>query len=118
MTTAGVTRYVGLATPSVPDPRDEPTFKSRVLPVLARTMLPNALTELVGMTAAVTSSDLDWTIARITRPTDKPATGTLRAGFLGRDKVGSSMTRADIAAFLVGQLASTDYVRALPAISN
>ena len=40
------------------------------------------------MTEAVTHSDLDWTIARITNPTDKPAKGTIRAGFLGRDKVG------------------------------
>ena len=118
MAATGVTRYVGLATPSVPDARDEPTLKAKVLPVLAHAMFPNALTELVDMTAAVTESDLDWTIARITQPTDKPAKGTLRAGFLGSDKVGSAMTRADIAAFLVGQLTSTDYLRALPAISN
>lgn len=118
MITSGVTRYVGLATPSVPDARDEPTLKAKVLPVLAKAMFPNALTELVGMTAAVTESDLDWSIARITQPTDKPAKGTLRAGFLGRDKVGSSMTREDIAAFLVGQLTNADYIRALPAISN
>ncbi len=70
------------------------------------------------MTAAVTGSNVDWTIARITRPTDKPATGTIRAGFLGVDNVGSAMSRADIAAFLVGQLTDQTYLRALPAISN
>lgn len=52
---------------------------------MAKLMFPNALTELRGMTTAVTGSDLDWTIARITNPTDKPSTGTLRAGFLGVD---------------------------------
>jgi len=81
-----------------------------VFPVLARAMFPNGLTELGGMTAAVTGSDPAWTVAGITNPTDKPARGTLRAGFLGRDKVGSSMSRADIAAFLVGQLSSPQYV--------
>lgn len=70
------------------------------------------------MTAAVTDSDLDWTIARITRPTDKPAIGTVRAGFLGVDRVGSAMTRADIAGFLVGQLTDDAFHRAAPAISN
>jgi NAD(P)H-binding len=80
--------------------------------------MPNAMTELVGMTEAVTSSELDWTIARITRPTDKPAKGTVRAGFLGRDKVGWSMSRADIARFLIDQLTDDAYHRALPAISN
>lgn len=118
MDAAGVHRFVGLATPSVPDPQDLPTVTGRIIPLMARVFLPNALAELQGMTAAVTSSDLDWTIARITRPTDAPPTGTLRAGFLGRDKVGFAMSRADIATFLVDQLTSTQYLRAMPAISN
>jgi nucleoside-diphosphate-sugar epimerase len=118
MQEAGVRRFVGLATPSVPDPRDRPTYKSWLLPLMARVMFPNALSELRGMTAAVAGSGLDWTMARISRPTDAPAKGTLRAGYLGRDSIGWAMTRADIAAFLVRQLADTTFVRALPAISN
>ena len=118
MHAAGARRFIGLATPSVADSRDQPTLKGKVLPVLARLALPNALTELNGMTDAVTSSDLDWTIARITSPNDQPAKGTIRSGFLGRDKVGSAMTRADIASFLISQLTDTTYHRAAPAISN
>jgi putative NADH-flavin reductase len=117
-TAAGAPRYIGLATPSVADERDRPTLKAKVLPLLARLMFPNALKELVAMTEAVRSSDLDWTIARITNPTDRPAKRTFRSGFLGRDKVGSSMTRADVAAFLVEQLDDDRYRRAAPAISN
>jgi nucleoside-diphosphate-sugar epimerase len=118
MKAAGVRRLIGLATPSVPDPRDRPTLKAKVLPVMARLAFPNALTELVGMTDAVTSSDLDWTIARITSPNDRPAKGTTRSGFLGRDRVGSAMSRADIASFLVRQLTDDTYLQAAPAISN
>ena len=114
----GVRRLVGLATPSVADPRDAPTLKARMLPVIAGVAFPNALRELVGMTAAVTGSDLDWTIGRLTRPTDRPATGTVRAGFLGHDTVGSSMTRADIAAWLIAQIDDSTYSRAAPAISD
>lgn len=114
----GVKRFIGLATPSVPDPRDHPTIKAKVLPVMAGIMFPNALKELQGMTKAVVESDLDWTVARISNPTDKPAKGTVRAGYLGRDKVGSAMSRADIAAFLVAQLTDDEYVKAAPAISN
>ncbi|MGW2651450.1 NAD(P)-dependent oxidoreductase [Streptomyces sp. NPDC001393] len=113
-----VARFIGLATPSLADPRDNPHWKHRVLPVLAGLMFPNALTELKGMTEAVTSSGLDYTIARITNPTDKPATGRIRSGFLGHDHVGSAMSRADIAAFLVSQLTDTRYRRAMSAISN
>ncbi|MFD5517347.1 NAD(P)-dependent oxidoreductase [Streptomyces sp. NPDC127066] len=113
-----VTRFIGLATPSLADPRDKAHWKHKVLPVMAKLMFPNALTELTGMTAAVTDSGLDYTIARITNPTNKPATGHTRSGFLGHDQVGSAMTRADIAAFLVSQLTDTRYRRAMPAISN
>jgi nucleoside-diphosphate-sugar epimerase len=113
-----VDRYVGLATPSVPDERDTPTMKARILPVMAGLLFPNALQEIVGMSRAVTDSGLDWTIARITSPNNREPKGTWRAGFLGRDKVGSAMSRADIAAFLVAQLGDDTYSRAAPAISN
>jgi len=118
MQTEHVGRYIGLATPSVPDERDSPTLKAKILPVIAGLLFPNALNELVGMTAAVTQSDLDWTIARITRPARRRPKGTVRAGFLGRDKVGSVMSRADIATFLVAQLADETFLPAAPAISN
>jgi nucleoside-diphosphate-sugar epimerase len=118
MDARGVRRFVGLATPSVPDPRDRPTLRGKIIPLLAKTMFPGALAEVIGMTAAVRESDLDWTIARITSPRRHRARGTVRAGYLGRDSVGSAMTRADIATFLVGQLSDTTYLRAAPAISN
>jgi len=114
MSAENVRRYIGLATPSVPDERDQPTLKAKVLPLIAGTMFPNALTELVGMTQAVTQSGLDWTIARITRPTNGKPKGTVRAGFLGCDNVGSAMTRADIAAFLIAQLTDDTYSLAAP----
>jgi hypothetical protein len=113
-----VRRFIGLATPSIPDPHDRPTLKAKALPVMAKLMFPRALADLEGMTAAVTGTDLDWTIARITRPTDKPATGRTRAGFLGVDQVDSAMSRADIATFLVSQLTDHTFLRAAPAISN
>ncbi|MGA9491773.1 MAG: NAD(P)H-binding protein [Mycobacterium sp.] len=118
MQTEHVGRYIGLATPSVPDERDHPTLKAKILPIVAGLLFPNALTELVGMTAAVTQSDLDWTIARITRPTGARPKHTVRAGFLGRDKVGSVMSQADIATFLVAKLTDATFSRAAPAISN
>jgi hypothetical protein len=118
MEAENVSRFIGLATPSVPDERDRPTLKARVLPKIAGLLFPNALEEIVGMTTAVTQSSLDWTIARITSPNNRQPKGIVRAGFLGRDDVGSAMSRADIAAFLVAQLTDEKFSRAAPAISN
>lgn len=118
MDTEGVRRFIGMATPSVVDPRDRPHWKHRVFPMMARLAFPNALLEIRAMTAVVTDSDLDWTIARITNPTDAPAKGTLRVGYLGRDQVAMAMSRADIAAFLIDQLTDTAHIGSAPAISN
>lgn len=115
---AGVRRFIGLATPAVADPRDRPTLKAKLFRLMPRLAFPNALKEIDAITEAVTRSELDWTIARIISPNDKPATGTIRSGFLGRDDLGPAMSRADIAAFLVGQLSDERYRRAAPVISN
>ena len=82
-----------------------PTF----LPLIAKVRFPNALRELRGDDGRRHRLDLDWTIARISRPVDRPGTGTLRVGFLGRDKVFSTMTRTDIAAFLIAQLTDDSF---------
>ena len=57
-------------------------------------------------------------IARFTRPTDGARTGTVRAGYLGRDRIRASITRADIATFLLDQSTDPRFHRAAPAISN
>jgi hypothetical protein len=85
---------------------------------MGRLLLPRAYRELLAMSQIVIDSDLEWTIARFTRPTDGPPTGSVRVGFLGRDKLGSVITRADIATFLLDQLGDTRFIRAAPAISN
>lgn len=118
MKRAGVRRLVALSTVSVPDPHDRPGLLDRLIPVGIGVLIPNALKEVQGITEAVATSDLDWTLARITAPIDNPSNGTLRAGFLGRDDVGVAMTRTDVAAFLVEQLTDTTFVGAAPAISN
>jgi putative NADH-flavin reductase len=118
MRAAGVQRFVGMATPSLRDPRDRRSLLGTVVPIMGRLGLPRAYRELLAMSQLVIDSDLDWTIARFTRPTDGPATGGVRAGFLGRDKLGASITRADIATFLLDQLDDTRFTRSAPAISN
>jgi hypothetical protein len=44
--------------------------------------------------------------------------GTVRAGYLGRDRIRASITRADIATFLLDQSTDPRFHRSAPAISN
>lgn len=118
MRAEGASRFVGIATPSLRDPRDRPSVMGWLVPLLGRMLFPRAYRELLAMSRIVVDSPLDWTTARFVRPTAHPAKGHIRAGFLGRDKVGSTITRADIAAFLLAQVTDTRFRRAAPAISN
>jgi uncharacterized protein YbjT (DUF2867 family) len=114
----GVRRYVGNGTPSVLDPREHPTWQTRVTSFMARTFLRRDYDELLGMSRAVMDSGLDWTIVRFLAPKDGPARGQLRQGFFGSDSLGFAVTRADIAAFTAAQVDDPRYVGAAPAISN
>jgi NAD(P)H-binding len=118
VTTVDVGRYIGMATPSLRDPRDTKSLLGWLVPVMGRRGLPRAYRELLDMSQLVIDSELDWTIARFMRPTDGERTGTVRAGYLGRDKIRLSITRADIAAFLLDQTTDSRFQRAAPAISN
>ena len=114
----GVRRYVGNGTPSVLDPREKPTWQTRLSTFMAKRFLRRAYDELVGMSQIVMGSGLDWTIIRFLQPKDGPATGTVRHGFYGTDKLGFTVTRADIGAFTAAQIDDPRYVRRAPAISN
>jgi putative NADH-flavin reductase len=114
----GVERYIGMATPSLRDPRDKGSLLGRIVPFMGHTFLPRAYRELLDMSHLVTDSPLNWTIARFTRPTDGPGTGAVRAGYLGHDRIRASISRADIASFLLDQATDTRFHRAAPAISN
>jgi len=67
---------------------------------------------------AVSGSELDWVITRPAILTEKPATGDVRIFSPGdRDKA-HSITRSDLAAFLVAQLTSDDHLRQAVTIAN
>jgi hypothetical protein len=118
MRAEGVERYIGIGTPSLRDPRDTSSLLGRIVPIMGRTLYPRAYRELLAMSQLITNSPLNWTIARFTRPTNGARTGTVRAGYLDSDPIRASITRADIASFLLAQITDTRFQRAAPAISN
>ncbi len=66
----------------------------------------------------IRASGLDWTLARVLLLNDKPKTGNVRAGYPGRDKLGSNVSRADLADFMLKQVKDTKYIRQAPVITN
>lgn len=115
---AGVGRLVVVSTCSVPDPRDRPDAKFAALVTFVKTVAPGPYAEVRRAADLVRASDLDWTLVRVARLNSHPATGRVKAGHYGHGVVGLSITRADMAAFLLGQVSDTTYLRQAPAISN
>ncbi|MGW5354864.1 NAD(P)-dependent oxidoreductase [Streptomyces sp. NPDC004031] len=118
MGSAGVKRLVVVSTCSVPDPDDLPDAKFKALVRFVRTAAPRPYAEVRAAAEHVRASDLDWTLVRVAKLNDKPARGDVKVGAYGHGVVGLSLTRADMAAFLLSQVRDDTYIRRAPAISN
>ncbi|WP_090064355.1 NAD(P)-dependent oxidoreductase [Lentzea flaviverrucosa] len=69
------------------------------------------------MEALIRQSDVDWTIVRPPALKDTPATGGYRTGTDLRITVTSSVSRADLAEFLVGEAVRPAFLRQAPGIA-
>jgi putative NADH-flavin reductase len=90
-----------------------PLFKA-----LVATFLRGAQRDKAGTEAEVRASDLDWIITRPATLNDKPATGEVRIFSADSRDRAHSITRSDLAAFLVAQLTSDEHLRQTVTIAN
>jgi len=114
----GVRRLIVASTLSAKDPNDLPEFRAKALIALVRLAMRAAYEEIVSVANTVRASELDWTIVRLTLLNNKPKSGKVRAGYLGKGEVRTWISRADIAEFMLKQVQDTKYLRQAPAISN
>ncbi|MBF9222787.1 NAD(P)-dependent oxidoreductase [Hymenobacter ruricola] len=66
--------------------------------------------------ALLAGSPLDWTCVRLPLVVEGPATGAVRTSLTHRP--GPHITAADLAQFLLGQLASREFIRQCPFVAN
>jgi uncharacterized protein YbjT (DUF2867 family) len=114
----GVRRLIISSTLSAKDPNDLPEFRAKALVNFVKVTMHAAYEEIVSIAETVRASNLDWTIVRLTMLNNNPKSGKVRAGYLGRGEVGTWISRADIADFMLKQIQDTKYLRQAPAISN
>lgn len=105
MREVGIRRFVAVSAAPVPDhDAGEKVLYRLTIRKLLRAMLKDLYTDLAVMEDEAQRSDLDWTIIRPPRLTDKPATGTYRTA-LGRNIPGGYLiSRADLAAEMLRTL--------------
>ncbi len=111
----GVRRLVVTSSIGVGDSSANSPF---FLKILLATFLRGSSADKAKMESAVRGSESDWVITRPSVLTEKPATGDVRIFSVDNRDKAHSITRADLAAFLVAQLTSNDHLRQAVTIAN
>lgn len=111
-----VARLVTLLGAGVPDEKDEPSLGRRFMLGLMSVVAKGMVEDAARHAETVRASGLDWTIVRPPRLTDGPATGKLRHGYLDLGPM-HSVSRADLAAFVLDLATSERYVREAPMVA-
>lgn len=113
MLRAGVMRVVAVSTAFL--------FRDSIVPptyLVGRLFFPGIIVDASAMEQVFRKSELDWTIVRPPRLTDKPCTGEyrIREGHLPR--FGFSISRADVADCLIKIVEDRDSIRKILGVSN
>ena len=113
----GVRRLVSLTGAGVKDEKDSPKLVDRVFGLLLKLLQPAVLEDAERQAEVIKASGLDWVIVRAPRLKDGPRTGEYRVGYVGEDS-GTTISRADVADFMLRQLIDDEYLRQQPMISS
>ncbi len=115
MEKAGVRRLVSLSTLGAGDSWALLPLKYKIL---FRTILRKAFAGHQDQEDTIKQGQLDWTIVRPGEFADGSRTGQYRHGFPATDKtIKAKISRADVADFMLKQLADDSYVRKTPGVS-
>lgn len=115
----GVRRLIATSTPSWIDPADRFALPFWLAIGLIRALQRSAYDDIVGAAAAVSASDLDWTLVRLPMLPSEPAVPPPVTAYVGATDLRLFwLSRNVLADFLVGQLADRTWVRKAPVLSN
>mgnify|MGYP000994147534 CR=1 FL=1 len=117
MQDSGVTRLIDWGTPSIPFSEDRRSVLTVLPGILAGILFPRGKQEMIAIGKLLQASRLDWTLVRFLAPKDSPYTGSVKVSF-GDTRIKFAISREDIAAFMVDQLESRQYIRSMPIIGS
>ena len=115
MKAAGISRLIWISSHGVGDSRGQSGFLFERIFVPLR--LHAEFADKERQEALVTASDLDWTIVRPARLTNGPLTRRLRAQPRLRINIRDSVSRADVADFVLTELEHGDHLLSAPTIA-
>jgi NAD(P)H-binding len=85
--------------------------------VLIKLALPSSYKDMIGLANAIRASGLDWTMVRAAVLTNRPASHRLNLGLYGHTKHSLTVSREDLAIFMLDQISNREFVNKAPGIS-
>lgn len=113
MASGGVHRFIGVSGAGIDVPGDDKAPRDRVISWLIRRVGGKRVADKPAEYRVWAGTNLDWTLVRPPRLTDRPATGRVEHD-AHRSTRSTTMTRGDLAVFLVDVLDQHLYVREAP----
>jgi putative NADH-flavin reductase len=110
MQKAGTRRLITVSGSVVADEGDGPVLRYLLKPLARATQLRHVCADMRQAETEVQNSQLDWTIMRPPRLTDRPATGRYRTAVDRNPPRAFSLPRADLAAYILGVLSDQSTV--------
>ncbi len=114
----GIRRIVTLVGAGVQQPGDIPSMGRTLMLGLLSLLAKDVLGDATDHSQLLMRSTLAWTLVRPPRLADGPATGKVRHAQAQAMGPGDTISRADLAAFMVELATSDRYVRQAPMVAN
>ncbi len=111
-----VEKIISLSGGGLPFEKDRPKLADQLIRRLMKLFVPRVLEDASRHADVLKSSDRDWIIVRGPRLTDGPEKGDYQVGWVGVPG-GTTISRADLADFLLIQVADDTYLRQMPFVS-
>jgi putative NADH-flavin reductase len=113
----GVKRLVVVSVGGILQSKDQPGGFNKFLSGLIKRLQRELFEDREKQLQILQDSGLEWVAARVPRLLDAPPTGKVHAGYWGSGN-GMSLTRADLASFMLEQLEGHTWLGQAPVVTN
>ncbi len=97
---------------------DSPSLIDKTMTKILKILDPNRINDGIKHVAQIMGSDLDWTIVRTPLQTSQPKKDKIIVGKVGTKNMGITISRQNIADFILAELKNPQYIKQAPAIAN
>lgn len=111
----GVKRLIVVSVAGIAVPEDKRGFN--LISALIKLLLKDVFVDRENQLAVLNASKIEWVAVRVPRLTDENAKGSVKA-FFGDASPRMTVTRADLADFMLTQLRNNEWVRRAPILVN